>query len=116
VSPYFHVLALFKSFQKLYFRDPAIFKSFPRKVHPILLIQELQATELKLHNNNYINQVDLISYYAITATNKRYSYPRVAAIQIDIHSVGKNLANMLHASHAQSAYGPRPYVSHMVNT
>jgi hypothetical protein len=85
-------------------------------VHPILLIQELQAMKLKLHNNNYINQVDLISYYAMTATNKRYSYRRVTAIQIDVHSVGENLANMPHASHAQSAYGPGPYVSHMVNT
>jgi hypothetical protein len=49
------------------------------------------------------------------AANKRYSYLRVAAIQIDVYPVGENLTNTPHASHAQSAYGPRPYVSHVVN-
>jgi hypothetical protein len=43
-----------------------------------------------------------------------YSYPRVAAIRIDVHPAGENSTNMPHGSHAQSAYGPRPYVSHMV--
>jgi hypothetical protein len=35
-----------------------------------------------------------------TATNKRYSYPRVAVIQIDVHPVGENLINTPHAFHA----------------
>jgi hypothetical protein len=54
-------------------------------------------------------------YYVKTATNKRYSYLRVVAIRIDVHPAGENPINMPHASHAQSAYGPRPYVSHTVN-
>jgi hypothetical protein len=40
-------------------------------VHPIMFIQD---------NNNYINQVEFMSYYMMTATNKWYSYLRVAAI------------------------------------
>jgi hypothetical protein len=51
-----------------------------------------------------------------TAMNKRYSYPRVTVIRIDVHPVGENPTNMPHASHAQSVYGPRPYVSHVINT
>jgi hypothetical protein len=47
----------------------------------------------------------------MTATNKRYSYPRVTVIQIDIHHAGENPTNTPHTFHAQSAYGPRPYVS-----
>jgi hypothetical protein len=54
--------------------------------------------------------------YAKTTINKRYSYPRVTAIQINVHLTGENPTNMSHASHAQSAYDPRPYVSHAVNT
>jgi hypothetical protein len=50
----------------------------------------------------------------MTITNKRYSYLRVAAIQIDVHPAGQNLTNMPHAFHARSTYDPRPYVSHMV--
>jgi hypothetical protein len=38
----------------------------------------------------------------ITVTNKRYSYLRVAVIQIDVHPIGENLINMSHAFHAQS--------------
>jgi hypothetical protein len=41
-----------------------------------------------------------------------YSYPRAAVIGIDVHPVGENLTNTPHASHTQSAYGSRPYVSH----
>jgi hypothetical protein len=52
----------------------------------------------------------------MTATNKRYSYLRVAVIRIDVHPVGENLTNMPHAGHSQSAYGPKPYISHVVNT
>jgi hypothetical protein len=52
----------------------------------------------------------------MTATNKRYSYSRVAAIQINIHPAGENPTNMPHASHTQSVYGFRPYISHVVNT
>jgi hypothetical protein len=55
----------------------------------------------------------LISYVK-TATNKRYSYMRVAAIQIDVYLAGENSTNTTHAFYAQSAYGPRPYISHMV--
>jgi hypothetical protein len=52
----------------------------------------------------------------MSAANKRYSYLRVAAIRIDVYHVGKNTTNTSQASHAQSAYGPRPYISHVVNT
>jgi hypothetical protein len=51
----------------------------------------------------------------MTAANKRYSYPRVAAIRIDVHPAGENPTNTPHVSHAQSTYGPRPYMSHVVN-
>jgi hypothetical protein len=53
--------------------------------------------------------------YVKTTTNKRYSYPRVVAILTDVHPAGENPTNTLYAFHAQSAYGPRPYVSHAVN-
>jgi hypothetical protein len=46
----------------------------------------------------------------MTATNKQYSYPRVAAIQIDVHPIGENLINIPHTFHARSVYGPRPYI------
>jgi hypothetical protein len=65
-------------------------------VHPILLIQELQEIKLKHHNNNCINQVELMTYYVMTAINKRYSYPRVAVIRIDVHPTGKNPTNTPH--------------------
>jgi hypothetical protein len=47
----------------------------------------------------------------MTAANKRYSYLRVAVIQIDVHLAGENPINTLHAFHAWFAYGPRPYIS-----
>jgi hypothetical protein len=43
-----------------YFHDPVIFKSLLGEVHPILLIQELQAITFKQDNNSYINHVELI--------------------------------------------------------
>jgi hypothetical protein len=51
----------------------------------------------------------------MTAINKWYSYLRVTVIQIDIHLAAENPTNMPHASHAQSAYDLRSYVSHTVN-
>jgi hypothetical protein len=51
----------------------------------------------------------------MTATNKRYSYPRVTAIRIDVHFVVENPTNTPHAFHAQSTYGSQPYVSHTVH-
>jgi hypothetical protein len=51
----------------------------------------------------------------MTATNKRYSYLRVTVILIDVHPAGENPTNTPYASHTQSAYGPRPYISHVVN-
>jgi hypothetical protein len=51
----------------------------------------------------------------MTATKKRYSYLRVAMIQIDVHPARENLTHTPHASHSQCVYGHRPYVSHMVN-
>jgi hypothetical protein len=47
----------------------------------------------------------------MTATNKRYSYPIVAAIQIDVHPAEENPISTPHTFHARSAYGPRPYIS-----
>jgi hypothetical protein len=41
----------------------------------------------------------------MTVTNKWYSYPRVAAIWINVHPTGENPTNTSHAFHAQSAYG-----------
>jgi hypothetical protein len=51
----------------------------------------------------------------MTATNKRYSYPRVTVIRINVHPTGEKPTNTPHASHTQSTYGPRLYTSHMVN-
>jgi hypothetical protein len=51
----------------------------------------------------------------MTAANKRYSYPRVTAIQIDVHHTWENATNTPHASHAQAEYGPKPYASHVIN-
>jgi hypothetical protein len=38
--------------------------------------------------------------------NKRYSYPRVMAIRIDVHPAGKNQTNTPHASHAVNIWQP----------
>jgi hypothetical protein len=43
----------------------------------------------------------------MTVTNKRYSYPRVATIQIDIHPAGENLI------HTLSTFGPHMTLDHM---
>jgi hypothetical protein len=51
----------------------------------------------------------------MAATNKQYSYPRVAAIQINVHLAGENSTNTPHTFHARSTYGPRLYVSHIVH-
>jgi hypothetical protein len=75
----------------------------------------LLAIKLKQDNNNYINQVEFMSHYVMTATNKPYSYSRVTVVQIDVHPVGENPTNTPHAFHAQSMYGLRPYISHAVN-
>jgi hypothetical protein len=110
VSPYFHVLALFKSFQKSYFRDPAIFRSFPRKVHPILLIQECKQLNLSIMIANTLTKLSSLTYYVMTVTNKRYSYPRVTTIRIDIHHIRENPTNMF------STLGPRMALDHMYLT
>jgi hypothetical protein len=47
----------------------------------------------------------------MTATNKRYSYPRVAVIRIDVHPEGENSINTPHAFYAWFTYGPEPYIS-----
>jgi hypothetical protein len=57
------LLSSFRSIQIIsitYFHEPAIFKSLLGEVHPILLIQELQAIKSKQDNNNYIKQVKSI--------------------------------------------------------
>jgi hypothetical protein len=47
----------------------------------------------------------------MTATNKWYSYPRVATLRIDVHHLGENLINTPHIFHARSVYGLQPYIS-----
>jgi hypothetical protein len=47
----------------------------------------------------------------MTATNKRYSYPRVTAIRIDVHHAGETPINTPYAFHARFAYGLGPYIS-----
>jgi hypothetical protein len=56
------LLSSFRSIQiiSITFHEPAIFKSLLGEVHPILLIQELQAIKSKQDNNNYIKQVKSI--------------------------------------------------------
>jgi hypothetical protein len=60
VSPYFQVLALFKLIPFLTFMIQLSSNHIQEKMHPILLIQELQANKFKHHNNNYINQIELM--------------------------------------------------------
>jgi hypothetical protein len=64
---------------------------------------------------NQLLNINTLINYVKTVTNKRYSYPRVTVIWIDVHPTGENQTNMPYAFHAQSAYDPRPYVSHTVN-
>jgi hypothetical protein len=64
--------------------------------------------------NQLLNINPLINYVK-TATNKRYSYSRVTTIRIDVHPAEENPTNTPHTFHAQSVYGPKPYVSHAVN-
>jgi hypothetical protein len=47
----------------------------------------------------------------MTTTNKRYSYPRVAVIRINLYPAAENLINTPHAFHARFMYGPEPYIS-----
>jgi hypothetical protein len=47
--------------------------------------------------------------------NKRYLYPKVTVIRIDVHPARENLINIPHTFHAQSVYDPRLYISHMVH-
>jgi hypothetical protein len=47
----------------------------------------------------------------MTTINKRYSYPRVATIQINVHPVGENPISTPSAFHARFAYSPGPYIS-----
>jgi hypothetical protein len=53
----------------------------------------------------------LVRYLKIV-TNKRYSYPRVMTIRIDVHPVGENPTNTPHTFHAQSIYGQTIRISH----
>jgi hypothetical protein len=60
-------------------------------MHPTLIIQELQTIKcIKQHNISYKLLIKL-DIYVMTAANKRYSYLKVATIQIDVHSAGENL-------------------------
>jgi hypothetical protein len=47
----------------------------------------------------------------MTTANKRYSYPIVAVIRIDVYPTGENLINTPHIFHARFTYDPRPYIS-----
>jgi hypothetical protein len=54
----------------------------------------------------------------MTTTNKRYSYPRVAMIRIDVHPTGEKLTNTtrtlpipVHVHLAYASYGQSPYVA-----
>jgi hypothetical protein len=55
--------------------------------------------------------MSLISYVK-TTTNKRYLYPRIAVIRIDVHPAGENLINMSHDFYARFTYNPKTYISH----
>jgi hypothetical protein len=62
-----------------------------------------------------VSSLSSLLYYVMTETNKRYSYSRVVAIGIDVHLAGENLTNTARAFHAQSTYGHRLYVSHVIH-
>jgi hypothetical protein len=47
----------------------------------------------------------------MTAANKLYSYPTVAAIRIDVHPAGETLINTPQAFHPRFAYDPGPFIS-----
>jgi hypothetical protein len=64
-------------------------------VHPILLIQVLQAIKLKQDNNGYINQVDLIRLLRDDCHKQAVTHIReVTAIRIDVYPTWENPTNM----------------------
>jgi hypothetical protein len=82
------------------------------KIQPTLIIQELQTIKCNKATQHHLqSSLSLLSYYVMTTTNKRYSYPRVAAIQIDVHLTGENSINTPDAFHVRFIYDPRPYIS-----
>jgi hypothetical protein len=115
VSPYFFNFSSIQIISLSYFHEPAIFKSLPGEMHPILLIQELQAIKFQQDNINYIKQVKSIKLL-------RDDCHKQAVLIFESHSdlnwctpAGENLANTPHTFHAQSVYGVRPYISHVVH-
>jgi hypothetical protein len=48
----------------------------------------IQVIKIKNKHNLLLNNITLISY-VLTATNKRYSYSRVATNGIEVHPVGE---------------------------
>jgi hypothetical protein len=67
------------------------------------------------HNHNSLININPLINYVKTVMNKRYLYPKVTVIRIDVHPARENLINTPHTFHAQSVYGPRLYISHMVH-
>jgi hypothetical protein len=68
INSYFHILALCKSFNE--------------NLQPKLVNQELQTI-------NYIKTNINILFISLLSKTSGYSYPRVAAIWIDVHPAGK---------------------------
>jgi hypothetical protein len=70
------------------------------------------------HNHNPIINIDSLSsaiIYVMTATNKRLLISETHDDSNRCTPCRGNPTKMPHAFHAQSTYGPRPYVSHAVN-
>jgi hypothetical protein len=111
VSPYFYVLALFNSFQILTLKIQLYSNHFQERCFLFYSYKRCKQLSLSITTTNTLIKLSSLSYYVITATNKRYTYPRVTTIQIDVHPTGENPINTPHAFHARSAYCPRPYIS-----
>jgi hypothetical protein len=56
-----------------------------------------------------------LSYLRGDCHKQAVTHIRVVAIRIDVHPAEENPTNTSHAFYTQSAYGPRPYVSHVVH-
>jgi hypothetical protein len=68
------------------------------------------------HNHNSLRNIILLINYVLTNANKWLLISESRDDSNRCTPCKGNLTNTPHASHTQSAYGLRPYVSHTVNT
>jgi hypothetical protein len=77
-------------------------------------MQELQTIKLKQHNNNYINQIKFIKLLRDNCHKQAVLISESHGDSNRYTPYRKNPTNTSHTFHTRSAYGPRPYVPHVV--